>query len=283
MRINDPIFSAASFALPRSTSAMGFGQKVHTMMSARIAVAALACALSGRAAAQTCVGIGGFSAGAEHVGASAATAQFYNTWVDSYDATLMAGRDVGWFAGIGAGTMRWPRDQIHAWRGDALAGFAMPLGSSRALLLCPMVGASRQQWGGVAGVYSDASGTHTIHDDVNIDRLSAGASLGLAIPFGTTLTIAPFAGASLVARHSARDVTISPGSTSLPNVHHDDRVGVVRLGAGLIVLGRVTIRPHVDLPLGASTANEAFAFFDSHTAYALDITLALGRRTTDSR
>lgn len=274
---------------------------MRTAVSSLTLAVLLIAAGDATAAAQRCEGSLDFDRSGVHLAGSAATAQLAGESLGNYALTLSAGRKRGAYIDVGGSMERQPGGRD----GRALrvtAATSVRPEALHGIELCPFIGISRQRWDATNAFFYPPGGAplDSMRMDQDVDRIALGTAAGSRMRVSAKTSVVPFVSATYVVRRSVMRYSGSYGS-GIPDRSHTDALGLRRMGVGLALGDRVTIQPHVDVPLGVSRQqwdvpypyylppggpadsmrilgprNANTMLFDSRTSYGMLVVVGLG-------
>lgn len=209
----------------------------------------LSIAVAPVASAQLCAGMAPFSAGPVRL---SATSQFADN-SKTFGGGVALGATNGLFGGVSIGRTSFDDTEETAMNYGGHVGFGLPVDQGKKVELCPIAGLNR-----VTATFASGFG------DIELTgtQYSFGFGIGGTASSSPTFDFVPFAGVSF--NHVTSEVSLSGTSEK-----SSDDLGILLLGAGLVLNKIVTIQPNIAIPFGIE---------DPENAYGITIAINLGKK-----
>ena len=204
---------------------------------------------AGTASGQTCAGTAPFSAGPVRL---AAISQFDKD-AKMFGGGVALGATNGLFGGLYAGRTSFDDTDETATNYGGHLGFAVPVDQARKVELCPVATLDRVSATFASG-FGDLELTGT--------RYGFGFGVGAIASSSPTFDFLPFM--SLAFNHATSEVSLA-GTSEKSN----EDLGILTLGAGLVLNKLVTIQPNVAIPFGIA---------DDDPVYGVTIAINVGKK-----
>jgi Outer membrane protein beta-barrel domain len=199
--------------------------------------------------AQTCQGLASFSAGQMQVVGNIALPEARTVFGGSFSY----GMPSGIYAGADLSNTSIDNDGGSSLGIGAHAGYQMKLGQSGKLNLCPVAGLALGM-----GPDNDAADLNGSSTDVHF-----GLALGTEMGSTPRMRIIPTAGLGLQYRKLKFEDTGPGGTTD----EFSETYGVARLGVGFVFNQQISVRPTIDIPVGADLVESSDPIFGLSVGY----------------
>ena len=197
----------------------------------------LALLVTGRSAAQTCLGMPSFANGRMQLAPGIAIAD----GATSYGGSVGYGAPASFYGAAGFSATDYEDVVASAENVSVSAGYQVPLQAGRAEL-CPLASLSLG-WGP-----DDLLGPGV---DVSNRTVAVGAAFGVVLGHGSRVQLMPTASFLLASTRLTLDNGIQSGSDS-------DGYGALTLGTGFVFSSRYSLNPSVTIPVGLSGSDPSF-------------------------